>query len=451
MSTDSVLSRRSFLQKSTLATAAASAFPAIAKAKKDGVAATDRVGLAIVGVGGRGRNAIEALVDEHFVAFCDVDDERASENYQKYPDVPTFRDYREMFAELGDKIDAVVISTPDHMHFPIAMTAIKHGKHVYVEKPLTHTVEEARLLTEAAREAGVITQMGNQGHSNEGTRLTKEWIQAGMLGEIREIHSWTNRPIWPQGLQLPDHSKMIPVVPDTLDWDLWQGVAPTRAYDPVYLPFGWRGWWDYGCGAFGDMACHIMDSGYWALDLGSPTALSAVSSKNNDYSCPVSSVVTYEFPARGSMPALTWKWYDGGLQPSFPANWEDGRDYSRDGSGTIIIGSEASMVNSTYGSSPRIFPEADMRKLGGKLREIPKTLERVETSNHHLAWCNAIRDGRQPASNFEYAGPFTETVLLGNAAIRANRRLEFDADAVKFTNYEPANAYLTKSYRPGFM
>lgn len=448
MPNEPALTRRSFLQKTTLASAAVSAFPAIAKAKKDGVAATDRVNLAFVGVGGRGRNAIEALVDENIVAFCDVDEERASENYQKYPDVPKFRDYREMFAEMADKIDAVVITTPDHMHFPVAMTAIAHGKHVYVEKPLTHTVEEARLLTEAARKAGVITQMGNQGHSNEGTRLTKEWIQAGVLGEIREIHSWTNRPIWPQGLSLPDHSKMIPVVPKTLDWDLWQGVANTRAYDPVYLPFGWRGWWDYGCGAFGDMACHIMDAAYWGLDLGSPTSLEAYSAKNNDHSCPVSSVVQYEFGPRGNQPAVTWKWYDGGLTPPFPADWEDGRQYYRDGSGTLIIGSEASMVNSTYGSSPRIFPETKMRQIAPNLP--PKTLPRVETSNHHLAWCNAIREDRQPASNFEYAGPFTETVLLGNAAIRANRRLEFDAAAVKFTNYEPANQYLTKTYRPGF-
>ena len=442
------LSRRSFLQKTTLASAAATAFPAIMRGQKDGVTSTNRVNLAFVGVGGRGHNAIEALVDENIVAFCDVDDARAEENYTKYPDVPKFRDYREMFAEMADKIDGVVITTPDHMHFPIAMTAIAHGKHVYVEKPLTQTVEEARLLTEAARKAGVVTQMGNQGHSNEGTRLTKEWIQAGVLGEIREVHSWTNRPIWPQGQPLPDHSKMLPVVPKTLDWELWQGVAPTREYDPAFLPFSWRGWWDYGCGAFGDMACHIMDATYWGLDLGSPTALEAFSSKMTDHSCPVSSVVKYEFAARGSQPALTWKWYDGGLTPPFPKDWEEGRSYYRDGSGTMIIGSEASLVNSTYGASPRIFPETKMRSIAPNLPA--KTLPRVETSNHHLAWCNAIRDNRQPASNFEYAGPFTETVLLGNAAIRANRRLEFDAKNVRFTNVESANQYLSKTYRPGY-
>lgn len=448
MSESPSLTRRSFLEKSTLATAVAAAFPAIVRGQKNGVSATNRVNLALVGVGGRGRNAIQALADENFVAFCDVDDDRASETYEKYPDVPTFRDYREMFAALGEKIDAVVITTPDHMHFPIAMTAIAHGKHVYVEKPLTHTVEEARLLTEAARQAGVITQMGNQGHSNEGTRVTKEWIQAGVLGEIREVHSWTNRPIWPQGIKKPSHAEFIPVVPKTIDWDLWLGVAPERAYDPAYAPFKWRGWWDFGCGAFGDMACHIMDATFWGLELGSPTALSAFSAKNNDQTCPVSSVVTYEFAARRNQPALTWKWYDGGLTPPFPPDWEEGRSYYKDGSGTIIIGSEASMVNSTYGASPRIFPETKLRKLAPNLP--PKTLPRVETSDHHVAWCNAIRDGRQPASNFDYAGPFTETVLLGNAAIRANRRLEFDADKVRFTNVESANQYLSKSYRPGF-
>lgn len=446
MSSESALSRRSFLQKTTLATAAASAFPAIVRGQKDGVASTNRVNVAFVGVGGRGTSALQALADENFVAFCDVDDDRAKESYEKFPDVPRFHDYREMFAQMADKIDAVVITTPDHMHFPIAMTALKYKKHLYVEKPLTHTVEEARLLTEAAREAGVVTQMGNQGHSNEGTRITKEWIQAGVLGEIREVHSWTNRPVWPQGLKVPDHSKMRPVVPKTLDWDLWLGVAKKRAYDPAYLPFSWRGWWDFGCCAFGDMACHIMDAAYWGLELGSPTALEAFSAKNSEQNGPVSSVVQYEFAARKSQPALTWKWYDGGLTPPFPANWEEGREYAK--SGTLIIGSEASMVNATYGESPRIFPSSDMRKVGPKLP--PKTLPRVETSNHHLAWCNAIRDSRQPASNFDYAGPFTETVLLGNAAIRANRRLDFDAKNVRFTNFEPANAYLTKDYRPGF-
>lgn len=442
------LTRRRFLRQSGLAAAAAAAFPSILRSQEGGPALNEKLNIALIGVGGRGKSAIEALTTENYVAFCDVDDVTAAETYAAYPDVPRFRDYREMFAQMGEQIDAVVITTPDHMHFPIAMTALAHGKHLYVEKPLTHTVEEARRLTEAARAAGVVTQMGNQGHSNEGTRLTKEWIQAGLIGEVHEIHSWTDRPIWPQGLDLPDHSKFIPVVPDTLDWNLWLGVADDRPYDPAYLPFAWRGWWDFGCGAFGDMACHLMDAAYWALDLASPTAISAFSAGNTVHSAPTSSVVTYEFPARGSMPALTWKWYDGGLEPTFPADWEEGRAFAANGNGTLIIGSEASIVNTTYNASPRIFPATRMRELAPHLP--PKTLPRVETSNHYLAWANAIRENRQPASTFDYAGPFTETVLLGNAAVRANRRLEFDADAVRFTNFESANQYLTKDYRPGW-
>ncbi|WP_221032544.1 Gfo/Idh/MocA family protein [Actomonas aquatica] len=448
MQLDPNLSRRSFLKKTSIASTAAMAFPAIMKGQGGAASPNSKLNLAIVGVGGRGRNAIEALVGETFVAFCDVDDKMAAEAYQNYPDVPRFRDYREMFATMGDKIDGVVISTPDHMHFPIAMTAIAHGKHVYVEKPLTHTVEEARLLTAAAKKAGVITQMGNQGHSNEGTRLLKEWIAAGVLGEVREVHSWTNRPIWPQGLPWPDHSKMLPVVPDTLDWNLWLGVAPERAYDPAYVPFAWRGWWDFGCGAFGDMACHIMDAAYWGLELTAPTAVEAFSAKMTEHACPVSSVVKFDFAARGNMPSVKWTWYDGGLTPTLPPEFEAGRQLPRDGSGSFIIGSEASVLSTTYNSSIRIFPETKMREIAPNLP--PKTLPRVPTSNHHEAWAIAIREGYQPAANFDYAGPFSETVLLGNVAIRANRRIEWDAANMKIPNLPSAEQYLTKSYRPGF-
>jgi predicted dehydrogenase len=444
-----LFTRRSFLQKSTLASAASLAFPAILRSQSGGASPNEKLNIAIVGAGGRGRSAVQALTNENFVAFCDVDDARAAETYEAYPDVPRFRDYREMFATLGDKIDGVVISTPDHMHFPIAMTAITLGKHVYVEKPLTHTVEEARLIAAAARKHGVITQMGNQGHSNEGTRLLKEWIAGGVLGEVREIHSWTNRPTWPQGLPMPDHSKMLPVVPDTLDWDLWQGVAPERNYDPTYVPFAWRGWWDYGCGAFGDMACHIMDGAYWGLELTAPTAVEAFSAKNSDVSCPVSSVVKFDFAARGSMPAVKWTWYDGGLTPTLPPEWESGRQLPRDGSGSLIIGSECSVLSTTYNSSVRVFPETKMRELAPHLPA--KTLPRVATSNHHEAWTIAIREGQQPASNFDYAGPFSETVLLGNVAIRAGRRIEWDAPNMKIPNLPSAEKYLTKDYRPGFL
>lgn len=441
------ISRRRFLQTSSLAVGTAIAAPYIARAQNGGPSAINKVNLAIVGVGGRGRSAIDELAGETFVAFCDVDDVQAAKTYEEYPNVPRFRDYREMFAKLGDKIDAVVISTPDHMHFPIAMTAIAHKKHVYCEKPLTHTVTEARQLAAAAKKAGVITQMGNQGHSNDGTRILREWIEAGVLGEIREVHSWTNRPIWPQGIPVPDHSKMLPVVPKTLDWNLWLGVAAERDYDPAYVPFAWRGWWDFGCGAFGDMACHIMDGAYWGLGLTAPTAVSAFSAKGTEHSCPVSSVVNFDFAAQGKRPALKWTWYDGGLLPTLPALFEDKRQLPLDG-GSFIIGSEASVLSSTYNSSVRIFPETRMRELAPKLPK--KTLPRVETDNHHLAWANAIRAGKQPSASFDYAAPYTETVLLGNVAIRAGRRIEWDAANLKIPNLPSAEKFLTKSYRPGF-
>ena len=444
----SPLSRRRFLQQTSLASAAAVAFPAVLRSQTDGISPNSRLNIAFVGVGGRGENAVEGLVDENFVAFCDVDDERAKDMYEEYPDVPRFRDYREMFAELGDKIDAVVISTPDHMHFPVAMTAISLGKHVYVEKPLTHTVEEARLLAAAARKKGVITQMGNQGHSNDGTRILREWIENDVLGEVREVHSWTNRPVWAQGQPLPDHSKFIPVVPDTLDWDLWLGVAPERDYDPAFAPFEWRGWWDYGCGALGDMACHVMDATFWGLGLGSPSAVEAFSAKNTEHSCPVSSVVTYDFPARGNMPALQWKWYDGALTPTLPPDWEAGRRLPRDGSGTFVVGSKATVLCSTYNSSVRIIPETKLRQMAPNLPA--KTLPRLR-GGHHELWAQACRDGKQPSAHFDYAAPFTETVLLGNVAIRADRRLEWDGANMKIPNLPEAEKYLRKDYRPGFM
>jgi predicted dehydrogenase len=225
------------------------------------------------------------------------------------------------------------------MHFPIAMAAIALGKHVFVEKPLTHTVWEARQLAKAAREKKVATQMGNQGHANEGTRILKEWVMAGVLGDVREIHSWTNRPVWPQGVKEFDHSKFIPVVPSTLDWDLWQGVAQPRAYDPAIVPFNWRGLWEYGTGALGDMGCHIMDAAYWALELTAPTSVEAVSSRGTDISGPLASIVTYEFPARGNRPAVTWKWYDGGLKPRIPDQMESNRQLPDNGS--LIVGSKA--------------------------------------------------------------------------------------------------------------
>lgn len=436
------LSRRTFLKNTTLASAAAVAFPYVSRAQGS---PNNKLNVACVGVGGQGQSAVSGMKGENFVAFCDVDDDRAAKTYEAYPDVPRFRDYRQMFDKLGNQIDAVTVSTPDHMHFPIAMAALKLGKDVFVEKPLTHTVWEARELAKLAREKKVATQMGNQGHANDGPRLLREWVQAGVLGDVREMHSWTNRPVWPQGVEAPDHSKMIPVVPESLDWDLWLGVAEKRAYDPAYLPFSWRGYWDFGTGALGDMGCHIMDGAYWALDLDQPVWVEAISGKQTRISPPQSSMVTYQFPARGNMPALKWTWYDGGLQPIPPADFEP--DRALPDNGTLIIGSKATVLADTYYGSVRITPEKKMRELAPSLP--PRTIPRIE-GGHFAEWIRACKGGPAAGSNFEYSTRLTEVVLLSNVAIRAGRRIEWDAANLKITNLPAANQYVSKQYRPGF-
>ncbi len=441
------LTRRSFLKTAGLASAGAFAFPYILRSQ-DGQSPNNKLNVACIGVGGRGRAAVAGMKDENFVAFCDVDDERATETFKQYPDVPRFRDFRKMFDELGNKIDAVTVSTPDHMHFPIAMAAIAHGKHVFVEKPLTHTIDEARKLAAAAREKKVMTQMGNQGHAGEGIRRLKEWIDAGIFGDVTEVISWTDRPAayWPQGnLKEPDHSKFIPVVPPTLDWDLWQGVAPVRAYDPAFMPFKWRGYWDYGTGALGDMGCHLLDGAHWALELDAPTHIEAVSGMHNALTGPTSSIITFKFPARGKLAPLKLTWYDGGLIPPRPPELEDNRELPDNG--TIIVGTKATALATVYYASIRILPESKMQEVTPTLP--PKTLPRVE-GGHFAEWIRACKGGPAAGSNFDVASKLTELCLLSNVAVRARRPLEWNSAAMKVTNHEAANQYLTKTYRPGF-
>ena len=457
-----LITRRKFM-KGAAAASTLTILPAgiYGKSVPSGNTPNNRLNIALVGVGGRGTSAFRELYDQNIVALCDVDDARVEASFEKaigtpsefaeylnnLPNIPRYKDFRRMFDEMGDAIDAVVVSTPDHMHFPIAMWAIQLGKHVYVEKPLTRTVWEARTLTEAARKHGVITQMGNQGHSRDGTRIVREWIDAGVIGDVREVQHWTNRPIWPQGLDAPDHSELIPVVPNSLDWDLWLGVAPERPYDPSYCPFSWRGWWDFGSGAFGDMACHIMDAAYWSLDLGHPTSVEAVSTAFNEYSAPNASIVTFQFPARGNKPPVKVTWSDGGLKPIIPPEFE--KDFEFDRSGTLLIGEHATLKCGEYGGSPRIVPETMMQELRSSLP--PKTIPRVK-GGPHKEWVEACKGGPKCGSNFDYSGPFTEVVQLGNAAIRARRKLEWDGPNMKFTNDPEANKYVgsTYEYRKGW-
>lgn len=458
----SSVTRRTFIK--TASAASTLAFPAVLRAQPAGTPAPGkRLNVAIIGAGGRGGAAVQDMRNENIVAICDVDEERCNgslKNFKdKYPEeaaraesATRFNDYRKMFDRMGNQIDAVTISTPDHMHFPAAMAAMSLGKHVYVEKPLSHTVWEARELAKKAREKKVITQMGNQGHAGEGCRVLKEWVEAGVLGEVREIVSWTNRPFYPPWrepvgtFKKPDHSKFVPVVPKTLNWDAWLGVAADRAYDPAYMPWKWRGWWDFGTGAFGDVACHIMDGAYWALNLGAPIAVEAMSTGASDVACPLASIVTNWFPARGNMPPVKYTWSDGGILPPLPKELEFGRDLPSE-AGTLLFGSKATVLCSFYYETVRIIPEAKMREMAPSLPA--KMIPRVQ-GGPFAEWLNGIKGGPKPGSNFEYSGPFTEAVLLANVAIRSRRRLEWDAAAMKVTNVPDANQFVTKEYRPGW-
>lgn len=341
------------------------------------------------------------------------------------------------------EIDAVIIATPDHSHACIAMEAMRRGKHVYVQKPMTHTVAEARLLTEAARKYKVVTQMGNQGHSGDGVRKICEWIWAGIIGEVKEAHAWTNRPVWPQGIDRPVDK---PAVPQDLDWDLWIGPAPMRPYHPAYHPFAWRGWWDFGCGALGDMACHVLDPVFAALKLKYPTSVEACSTPVNNETFPSGSIVRFEFPARESMPAVKLSWYDGGLKPDRPAELEENRPLDQAASNVLLIGSKGVLRCGEYGDDPQLLPYARMREV-----KFPKeTLPRIKTS-HEMNWIEAIKKNGQATSHFDYAGPFTEAVVMGNLALkRLGKRLMWDGDNMKFTNDDEANQYVHMPYRQGW-
>jgi predicted dehydrogenase len=345
----------------------------------------------------------------------------------------------------------VIVATPDHHHAPASMAAIRLGKHVYCEKPLTHSVWEAREVARAARAAKVATQMGNQGQASEETRRLQEFVLDNAIGPIREVHIWTDRPsrglfeeYWPQGSARPADA---PRVPDTLDWDLWLGPAPQRPYHPAYLPFQWRGWWDFGTGALGDIGCHYFDPVFRALKLGAPSSVEAVSTRVNEETYPLGAMVTYQFPARAAGPAVKLVWYDGGLRPPRPPQLEDG-DAMGD-NGHLLLGDNGVIVNS--GRQWRLYPGKLAREYG----EPPKKLPR--SPGHYQEWINACKGGPAAGSNFDWAGPLTETVLLGNVALRAKLRekltrvrLAWDAEKFAFTNLPEANPFLRREYRQGW-
>lgn len=405
---------------------------------------SDRLNIACIGVGGRGAWNVRGVASETLVAFCDVDDERAADTYRAFPDVPRYKDFRVMLEREEKRIDAVVISTPDHTHAPAAMMAIQMGKHVYCEKPLTRTIYEARRLAEAAREKGVVTQMGNQGHAGEGTRQIREWIEAGAIGTVREIHCWTNRPIWPQAIKRPLEAYHVPL---TLDWDLWLGPAPERPYHPAYLPFKWRGWWDFGTGALGDMGCHIMDAAFWTFDLRDPVRVTAETTPVFPETAPLVSRVIYEFEARDSRPALRLIWRDGSLAPPRPPQWEKDRPWPPMANGQMFVGDEGVLIAETYGENPRLIPE---RRHQEWLADAPEP-RYPRSPGVYQEWIQACKEGGQAGSNFpDYAGPLTEMVLLGNLAVRLGGTIEWDAAAMRVTNIEVPEEYIRPTYRPGW-
>lgn len=414
--------------------------------------ANDRLRIAVVGVGGRGRAALMGLADEQFVAFCDVDEKHGRSDLETEKKIGPilaqakgarwFKDYRILFEAMADKIDAVAIATPDHMHFPIAMAAIRHRKHVYVEKPLCRSITEVRRLHAAAKAAGVVTQMGNQGRASEGIRLAREWVQAGLIGEVQSVDTWTDRPRQPWFHPAdfdPDAALFDTPVPPTLDWDLWLGVSPLRPYRDGIAPAFWRGFVDYGSGSLGDMGCHQLDAPFFALDLGAPSSVEAATTQQFPKAFPAGSMVTWRFPDRADRGPITLRWFDGTLQPPLPV---PGFKLSPSG-GSIFYGSKGIMGVTSHSASVRLIPEQRMIEMGPSLpaRTLPRVL-----GGPFKEWTDAIRGGPPCGSTFDYSAPLTELVLLGVAAQRARMRLEWDASAARVTNHASANTLIGPGY-----
>ncbi len=431
------LSRRRFLRSSVATIGALTVLPAgLAR----GYAANEKVNVGLIGVGGVARgnhNALKAA-GANVVALCDVDAGSLKRAAKKDPQAKHWRDFRKMLQQQAN-LDAVMVSTPDHTHAPASLMAIRLGKHVSTEKPLTHNVGEARLLAEAAKAAKVTTQLDNEGHSSDDVRTTVEWVRGGVIGEVREVHIWTNRPIWPQAIAERPPQKPVP---EDLDWDLWLGPAAYREYHAGLHPFKWRGWWDFGTGALGDMGCHYFDATFWALELGHPHTVSAEQEGNTAETGPKWSIVRYEFPARGDMPPVKLTWYDGGKLPPKPA--ELGADEELPNNGVLLVGSKGTLM--TVGRSrPRVLGQR-----AGEDFEVPEPwLPRP--GGHNRDWLQSIREGKRSSGDFqEFGGPLTECVLLGNVPIRSGKPLEWDGPAMKIRNHPEAEQYLTREYRKGW-
>lgn len=457
-------SRRAFLAATTSVLAAGCATPgATGNAPLINTAAVvpgrlspnEKLNIAAIGVGGMGRNNIAACAEENIVALCDVDWGFAGRIGDLYPNARRYSDFREMFDKEDKNIDAVIIATPDHTHAVIAMEAIRRKKHIYLQKPLAHNLHEVRVLTEAARVAGIQTQMGNQGHSSDQIRRVYEWIEDGAIGPVRQVYAWSDRPVggdpW-SDFPLMARPAETPPVPETLHWDLWLGPAPARPYHPVYHPLTWRGFYDFGTGALGDMGCHILDPAFFALKLGHPSVVQATTThfepgvQEETYAR--ASVVRYQFPERGNMPPLKLTWFDGRLKPPVPEAF--GPEDELGGNGALFIGEKGVIGHGSHGASgAKLYPKS----LADSYQDPPKTLPRVpqEEGAHEKDWVRACKEGTPASSNFEYGGALTEMVLLGVLALRVpNERLLWDGAAQRVTNHESANALINPPYREGW-
>jgi len=438
--------RREFLRDTALITAGFTTGGLLAGCRTRPRPVTNRkLNLGFIGVGGRGGDNLNELGSENIVAFADVDSRMGKPAYEKYPQAKRYRDFREML-DREKSLDAVVVSTPDHFHAYAAITAMQRGLNVYCEKPLAHSIYEVRRMQEVARRTGVVTQMGQQGHAMEGSRRAVEVIRSGAIGEVKELHVWTDRPAgwWPQGVDRPVET---PPVPEQLDWDLWLGPAPYRPYHPIYVPFKWRGRWDFGTGAIGDMGVHNLDTAYWALELGVPTSAQVVDSDRQTEDCPpLWSILQLDYPARGKRPPVKLLFYDGKHLP--PADLFYGEEIPTNGS--LIIGSEGTLFTRTWhggASKEDMFLLLPKKKFLGYE---PPALTLPRTREHHYEWVEACKGGPRTQSDFAYAGTLTEGLLVGALALHTGRRIEWDAKNMRAVNCPEATPYIKPRFRQGW-
>ena len=455
----SKLTRRAFLATATTTAAVsltARAQVNDAKVVPGKISPNEKLNCAAIGAGGKGTGDIGACRKENVVALCDVDWDRGARGFEYFSKAKRYRDYRNMLEDLPE-IDAVTVSTPDHTHAPAAYMAMKMGKHVYVQKPLTHTVAEARLLANVAKETGVITQMGNQGHSGNGARDLCEMIWTGAIGQIREAHVWTHRPVWEnQGRPDPLPEARAP---ENLDWDRWIGSAPHRPYGKGYAPHDWRAWLDFGGGSLGDMACHIMDPVYWALKLNDATDYSVevvMQKGQNEQTFPLTTTIKYSFPARGEMAPVDVYWYDGhwkeGIRkvynrPARPAGVPDDQELGDENmNGSYFVGDDGLITTGEYGGRSRLLPDAKM----AEYKKPDPWLERIPNEDHAQNWIDACKSGKPSCSDFSYAGPFTEMVNFGNLVVKSGKKLKWDNVKGVVTNVKNASEIVSKEYRKGW-